>query len=156
MDDTYDVLIEISQGSANKYEIDEKTGKFILDFVFKDGLVFPFNYGFIPNTKAEDGDSMDVAVFSSEPIEQGAIVAVKPIAMAKMKDRGAQDDKIIAVPLGDPMAEKFNSLIDFDENRQKAFVDFYLQVAVQKNKIIKPEGFVDKEETIAEIERRKI
>lgn len=152
----FNVLVEIPTGSANKYELDESTGFITLDFVFKDGLVYPFNYGSIPHTRAEDGDMLDAAVFSSQPIPPNTVVKVKTFGMLKLKDRGEQDNKILAVPLVDPLAKELDNIVDFTESQQKDFENFWLKVAEQKNKVIILEGFFGKQEAMEEVKKSEV
>lgn len=153
MPEKFNVLIEIPTGSVNKYEFDEAMGEIRLDYVFKDGFSFPFNYGLIPNTKAEDGDPLDVVVLTSYPINPGVIVLAKPIGILKLKDRQEQDNKIIAVPMVDPLAESLNDLNDLSEVKKKEIADFFKEIGVQKNKSMDIEGFEEKKSAIAEIEK---
>ncbi len=147
------VIIEISEGSSNKFEYNEKLNALRLDFVFRDGFHFPFNYGFIPHTKAEDSDPLDVAVLSSEPIPPLTVVTIKLIAILKLKDRGEQDNKLIGVPLVDPLSDKLNSLDDLTEEKKEGMVNSFKEIGVQKNKSMAIEGFEDRDAAIEEVKR---
>ena len=94
--------IEISKGSKKKYELDKETGHLILDRILYSSVHYPANYGFIPRTIDEDGDPLDVLVLCSEPIEPMSLVRCYPIGVMYMVDGGDNDDKIIAIPYGDP------------------------------------------------------
>ena len=100
-DDFY-AVIEISKGSKNKYEYDHDTGLLNLDRILYTSTHYPENYGFIPNTLAEDGDPLDVLVLCQESILPMTLVQCRPIGVIKMTDSGSSDEKIIAVPLHDP------------------------------------------------------
>lgn len=152
----YNVIIEIPTGSSNKYEIDETTGLLVLDYVFKDNFSFPFNYGSFLHTRAEDNDPIDACVLSSYPIVPLTIVTVKPIAILKLKDRGEQDNKIVCVPVVDPLAEKYNNLEDLSEKEQQKIIDFFVQIGVQKQKTMEIQGFHGRDEAINEINRYKL
>lgn len=104
--------IEIEQGSKNKYELDKETGLIILDRVLFTSTHYPMNYGFIPRTHCGDNDPLDVFVLCSQPIEKMSLVRCFPIGVVTMRDSGACDDKIIAIPFGDP---QYNELKDFKE-----------------------------------------
>ncbi len=104
--------IEIEQGSKNKYELDKETGLIILDRVLYTSTHYPMNYGFIPKTFCDDNDPLDVFVLCSQPIEKMSLVRCYPIGVISMKDRNAGDDKIIAIPFGDP---QYNSYKDLSE-----------------------------------------
>lgn len=95
-------VIEISKGSKNKYELDKETGLLMLDRVLFTSTVYPANYGFIPRTYAEDNDPLDVLVLCSEPIVPLTLVRCYPIGVISMVDQDQADEKIIAVPFGDP------------------------------------------------------
>ncbi len=149
----FNVLIEIPTGSINKYEIDEETGFVRLSFVFKDGLHYPFNYGFVPYTLAEDKDPLDAIVLSSAPIYPNTVVAVKPIAILKLKDRGVQDNKLITVAIADPMAATLNDINDLTEIQKEGFKEFFRQVGIQKNKSVEIEDIFDRAEAMAEVKK---
>ena len=94
--------IEIEKGSKNKYELDKETGLIMLDRVLFTSTHYPMNYGFIPLTYSEDNDPLDVFVLCSQPIEKMSLVRCYPIGVVTMKDRNEMDEKIIAIPFGDP------------------------------------------------------
>ena len=110
--DDFLAVIEISKGSKNKYELDKETGLIILDRVLYTSTHYPMNYGFIPRTYCGDNDPLDVFVLCSQPIEKLSLVRCYPIGVISMKDRDADDDKIIAIPFGDP---QYNSYKDLSE-----------------------------------------
>ena len=93
------VVIEIPQGSSIKYEVDKESGAVFVDRFLFTATYYPFNYGFIPNTLAEDGDPTDVLVISSQPVVPGSVIRSRPIGMLEMEDEEGIDTKIIAVPV---------------------------------------------------------
>ncbi|HIS96081.1 MAG TPA: inorganic diphosphatase [Candidatus Ventricola gallistercoris] len=105
-------VIEIKRGGKNKYEMDKATGLLRLDRVLYTSTHYPTNYGFIPRTYADDGDPLDVLVLCSEAIEPMTLVECRPIGMFEMNDGEARDEKIIAVPLGDP---NYNFMFDISQ-----------------------------------------
>jgi inorganic pyrophosphatase len=105
-------VIEISKGSKKKYELDKETGLLKLDRVLYTSTVYPANYGFIPRTFADDGDPLDVLVLCGESIYPRTLVRCYPIGVIKMMDGGLLDEKIIAIPFGDPT---YNSYYDIQE-----------------------------------------
>ena len=107
--DRFMAVIEIKRGGKNKYEMDKATGMLRLDRVLYTSTHYPANYGFIPRTYADDGDPLDVLVLCSEAIEPMTLVECRPIGMFEMNDGDARDEKIIAVPLGDP---NYNYMFD--------------------------------------------
>lgn len=106
------VVIEISKGSKNKYELDKETGFLKLDRILYTSTHYPANYGFIPRTYADDKDPLDALVLCSEPIAPMTLVRCYPIGAIKMIDGGANDEKIIAIPFDDPM---YNGYKDISE-----------------------------------------
>lgn len=95
-------VIEISKGSNKKYELDKETGMLSLDRILFTATHYPMNYGFIPRTYGDDKDPLDVLVLCSEAIEPLTLVRSYPIGVVKMEDGGMGDEKIIAIPYGDP------------------------------------------------------
>jgi len=94
-------LIEIPAHSRVKLEIDAISGRMRADRILPESLAYPVNYGLIPCTSAGDGDALDVLVPTSAPLPSGTIVQVRPIAVLRMLDDGAEDDKLLAVPVGE-------------------------------------------------------
>ncbi len=95
-------VIEISKGSKSKYEMDKDTGMLKLDRVLSTSMQYPTNYGFIPRTLAEDGDPLDVLVLCQQDIQPMTLVECTPIGVIRMTDNEELDEKIIALPTGDP------------------------------------------------------
>ena len=105
----FNAIIEIPLGSSNKYELDKKTGLLKLDRVLYSAVYYPANYGFIPQTLAEDGDPLDVLVLGAEPVVPLTLVAARAIGLMSMKDQEDLDHKVIAVHVNDP---EYNSYHD--------------------------------------------
>ena len=105
-------VIEIKRGGKNKYELDKDTGFLKLDRVLYTSTHYPANYGFIPKTLADDGDPLDVLVLCSEAIEPLTLVQCRPIGVFQMNDGDSRDEKILAVPLGDP---NYNFMFDIGQ-----------------------------------------
>ena len=135
--------IEIEQGSKNKYELDKETGLIILDRVLYTSTHYPMNYGFIPLTYCGDNDPLDVFVLCSQPIEKLSLVNCYPIGVIIMKDRDCMDEKIIAIPFGDP---QYNSYKDISELPQhildelKHFLTVYKQLENKKVEVLESGG----------------
>lgn len=152
----FNVLIEIPAGSENKYEYDPALKAIKLDYVFRDGFHFPFNYGSIVRTRGGDGDHLDAVVLSTAPIQNGVLVTVKPLGYLQLKDQGEQDDKIICVPVVDPLATQWQDIEDLSESDRQQIADFFKGVGVQKNKRMDIEGFFNKTAAIKIIEESKL
>lgn len=95
-------FIEIPRGSRNKYEYDEEHGTFKLDRVLYSSVHYPTDYGFIPDTLAEDGDHLDILVLVQEPTFPGCLIEAKPLGGLDMADEKGPDFKVLAVPVDDP------------------------------------------------------
>lgn len=121
--------IEIEQGSKNKYELDKETGLIILDRVLYTSTHYPMNYGFIPLTYCGDHDPLDVFVLCSQPIEKMSLVRCYPIGVITMEDRDEQDEKIIAIPFGDP---QYNGYKDIKELPKHIFEELMHFLRVYK------------------------
>ena len=122
-------VIEIEQGSKKKYELDKETGLLILDRVLYTSTHYPANYGFIPRTYADDFDPLDVLVLCSEAIEPLVMVRCYPIGVITMVDNRRNDEKIIAIPFGDPM---YNSYTDISELPPHIFKEMHHFFSVYK------------------------
>jgi len=150
------VFVEIPQGSAVKYELDKESGVLMVDRLLYTAMVFPFNYGFIPNTYAEDGDPLDVALISSLPLAPGTLVAARPIGLLEMEDENGPDNKILAVPIEkiDPqfaLVKNINDLNDHLKQRLKHFFESYKKL--EPGKWVKTKEFLEKEKAEAEIKK---
>ena len=95
-------VVEIPKGSRNKYEYDPELGGIKLDRFVSASVVYPTDYGYIPDTLAPDGDALDVLVCVSEPTFPGCFVHAKPIGLFKMADEKGPDDHVLCVPCNDP------------------------------------------------------
>jgi inorganic pyrophosphatase len=107
-----DVVIEIPQGSRNKYEMDHETGRIRLDRTLFTSTVYPLDYGYIDNTLAEDGDPLDALVWLDEPTFPGCLVTVRPVAVFWMTDEKGPDAKVLTVPSADPRMGRIKDLGD--------------------------------------------
>ncbi|MCB0321091.1 MAG: inorganic diphosphatase [Bdellovibrionales bacterium] len=106
------VLIEIPKGSRNKYEYDKENNVIKFDRMLFSSVQYPTDYGFIPDTLAADGDPLDALVLVWEPTFPGCLIDTKPIGVFKMRDEKGDDEKILTVPISDPL---WNHLEDLDD-----------------------------------------
>jgi len=141
------VFIEIPQGSSVKYELDKDSGVIAVDRLLYTSMAYPFNYGFIPNTHAEDGDPLDVLLITSTPFFPGTFAPARPIGMLEMEDEEGIDHKIIAVPTAkiDPELSDVNEIDDLGghlKSKIKHFFETYKQL--EPNKWVKIKDFLDK------------
>lgn len=112
--DSINVIIEIPRGSNNKYEFDEKLGIFKLDRVLYSPFFYPLDYGFIPQTRSEDGDHLDALIIGSEPVALGCLVEARPVGLFRMIDGGDADFKVLAVQEKNPRFEKIKDIADIE------------------------------------------
>jgi inorganic pyrophosphatase len=108
----FSAVIEIPLGSSVKYELDKSSGLLRMDRVLYSAAYYPANYGFIPQSLAEDGDPLDVLVLCQEAVTPLTIVSARTIGLMTMLDAGVKDHKIIAIATADP---EYNS---YHEARQ--------------------------------------
>ena len=151
-------LIEISQGSRAKYEIDKATGLLILDRVIYSSFHYPVNYGFIPKTLGEDGDPLDILVICSESIQPLCLVEATVIGNMQMIDNGEKDDKIIAVATNDPSVH-YEDIHHLPEHFLAVLKNYFEQYKVLEDKVVLIDEFQSKETAFdvinASIERYK-
>ena len=122
---TFDVLIEIPKGSRNKYEYDFELNKIRFDRCLFSSMMYPADYGFIPETLALDGDPLDVLVLGTEPTFPMCVVEVKAIGVFHMADEKGPDEKVICVPVSDPIWNSLNDLDDMNPHQVKEIEHFF-------------------------------
>lgn len=147
--------IEIPRGSRNKYEWDEELGAIKLDRFLFASVVYPTDYGFIPGTCSEDGDPLDVLVCVSEPTFPGCLVAIKPIAVLRMRDEQGQDDKILGVPLGDPNWNEIDELDQLPATLREEVSHFFTIYKELENKPVELDGWHPRSEALRVIEQAR-
>lgn len=129
--------IEIEQGSKNKYELDKETGLIILDRVLYTSTHYPMNYGFIPRTLSGDGDPLDVFVLCSQPIEKMSLVRCYPIGIVYMTDKDETDEKVIAIPFGDPQYNSYTDICQLPAHIVEELEHFLSVYKQLENKVVK-------------------
>jgi inorganic diphosphatase len=122
---SFDVLIEIPKGSRNKYEYDFELRKVRYDRMIFSSMMYPADYGFVPETLALDSDPLDVLVLVTEPTFPGCVMEVKPIGVFHMADEKGPDEKVICVPVSDPIWNKMNDLNDLNPHLIKEIEHFF-------------------------------
>ncbi|MBD2493053.1 inorganic diphosphatase [Nostoc sp. FACHB-280] len=137
------VLIEIPGGSKNKYEYDKELDAFALDRVLYSSVRYPYDYGFVPNTLADDGDPLDGMVIIDEPTFPGCIIAARPIGMLEMIDGGDRDEKILCVPDKDPRYTHVKSLNDVAPHRLDEIAEFFRSYKNLEKKVTEILGWQD-------------
>lgn len=144
--DEMNVIVEINKGSKNKFEVDKATGLIALDRVLHTAQDFPFDYGFVPQTLWHDDDPLDVVLLTTHPLLPGVLVRARPVALMNMVDSGEGDDKIIAVPAGDPRWNEVLDLEDINPHTLKELEHFYSTYKQLQKKVVEIKGFKGKNE----------
>jgi len=150
------VLVEIPQGSAIKYEMDKDSGFIVVDRFAFTTMVYPFNYGFVPGTHAEDGDPVDVLVISTYPVHPGTVIPARPIGMLEMEDEEGIDTKILAVATKkvDPFYADIEDIDDLNETvKQKVQHFFNHYKELEKGKWVKTRNFLPKKNALEAIKK---
>lgn len=119
------VVVEIPKGSRNKYEYDSKRGVFKFDRMLFSAMHYPSDYGFIPETLAEDGDPLDALVLVWEPTFPGCVIEAKPVGLFRMRDEKGPDEKILCVPLNDPLWNHIETLSEVPPHLLKEIEHFF-------------------------------
>src|SRR5271163_618601 len=132
--DVFNTIIEIPLGSSNKYELDKKSGLLKLDRVLHSAVFYPANYGFIPQTMADDGDPMDVLILSSEPVYPLTLITARPIGVMTMVDQEELDYKIIAVGISDPEYNTYHDVHELPKHRLAVIRRFFEDYKTLENK----------------------
>ncbi len=140
------VVIEIPRGSNNKYEYDEESGVIMLDRVLHSPFFYPTDYGFIPETRSEDGDHLDVLVLIKEPTFPGCVVKVRPVGVLDLEDEKGRDWKIIAVADTDPYYKQITDLDGINIHLKEEIKHFFETYKhLEKGKTTKVRGWMPKE-----------
>lgn len=127
-------VIEIPRGSKNKYELDKQTGLLKLDRVLHSAVYYPANYGFIPQTYCDDRDPLDVLILCQEPLVPLCLVVARPLGVFRMSDDQGIDDKIIAVPVGDPEYSHYRDISGLAPHRMLELKQFLLDYKTLERK----------------------
>jgi inorganic pyrophosphatase len=118
-------VVEIPKGSRNKYEYDPELGGIKLDRFVSASVVYPTDYGYVPETLAPDGDPLDILVCVSEPTFPGCIVVTKPIGLFRMSDEKGPDDHVVCVPCNDPGWNVYDTVDALPEQLRREITHFF-------------------------------
>jgi inorganic pyrophosphatase len=146
-------VIEIPLGSSNKYELDKRTGMLRLDRVLYSAVYYPANYGFIPQTLADDGDPLDVLVLGAEPVAPLTLVAGRAIGLMTMIDQGELDHKIVAVHVNDPEYNSYHDVHDLPPHRLAILKRFFEDYKALENKRVEVDEILPAKEALPVIQR---
>ena len=149
------VFVEIPKGSRNKYEFHQGVGHVILDRFLSSSTVYPTDYGYLIGHRGRDNDPLDAMVCVSEPTFPGCLIEVKPIALFKMEDDKGIDDKILCVPIHDPIWNTLDSLDDLSDQLQNEIEHFFSVYKDLEQKKVKVDGWYSREDAWTEIEKAR-
>ena len=149
------VLIEIPKGSRNKYEWDEELAAIKLDRYLFSSVVYPTDYGFVPETWALDDDPLDAMVCVTEPTFPGCVIPVKAIALLRMSDDEEKDDKVLCVPHNDPNWNTIETLDDLPERFRTEIEHFFSIYKQPEGKDVTVDGWFSREEALEEIKNAR-
>jgi len=142
---TVNAIIEIPKNSKAKYEIDKDSGLVILDRVLYSSVMYPANYGFIPQTYCDDKDPLDILVLCSVDVYPMTMIEAKIIGVMHMIDGGEQDDKIIAVAKNDMSVNHINDISELPPHTMKEIVQFFESYKALEGKSVIIEGLHGRE-----------
>lgn len=135
-------IIEITQGSKTKYELDKETGFLRLDRILSTDLAYPFHYGYIPQTYCEDNDPLDAVIICSERLVPLSIVEIKVLGAIEMVDQGEQDDKIIGIIPSDPLLKHVEDITELNQEILDSIKHFFQEYKKREGKHVEVRGFV--------------
>jgi inorganic pyrophosphatase len=137
-------IIETPKGSRNKYAYDEETGMYKLKRALPAGMVFPFDFGFIPSTIAEDGDPMDILVLTDAPTFSGCLVESKVLGIIRIEQEEdgerVRNDRVIAVQHASRLYSNANHIEDLPEGLVKEIVNFFSSYNQVSDDVFEPLG----------------
>jgi inorganic pyrophosphatase len=146
--DVVTIVVEIPKGSRNKYEYDPRSGAIVLDRMLFTSMQYPADYGFILGTLGADGDPLDALVFVGEPTFPGCRITARPIGLFRMRDEKGPDEKILCVPLKDPMWSHVQDLGDLNPNLLNEIEHFFAVYKDLEGHKVGVEGFGERAEAL--------
>ncbi len=141
--DEINVIVEIPSGSRNKFEYDKALDIFRLDRALHSPIFYPGDYGFVPRTLALDDDPLDVLILVTEPTFSGCLVLARPIGLLKMIDDGKEDDKVLAVPVGEPEFAEVHNYTQIFAHQLRKIQHFFETYKVLEGKHTQIAGWED-------------
>jgi inorganic pyrophosphatase len=149
------VLVEIPSGSRNKYEVEKETGAIVLDRMLFTSTRYPADYGYIEGTLGGDGDPLDALVFVGEPTFPGCRIRARPVGLFRMRDEKGPDEKILCVPLRDPLWSHIQELEDLQPSVRAEVEHFFTVYGDLEEKKVGVEGFGGRAEAWRMIEEAR-
>lgn len=147
----YSAWIEIPKGSKVKYETD-KQGFLFMDRVLFSSTVYPYNYGFLPQTLGGDGDPLDVMVIMQEPVVPNCYMRVRVVGVLHMEDQGERDEKILAVPTSCPNMKNVHDILHLNQHILKEIWSFFEDYKKNEGKDVSVHRWGDAQEAICLVE----
>lgn len=138
-------IIEISMGMRTKYEVDKDTGLLKLDRVLYSSVIYPANYGFIPQSLGDDHDPLDIMILCREPIRPLCIVPARVVGVMRMIDQGLADDKILAVVENDANTKHLKDISELATHFKLELKEFFESYKKLENKVVTVPDFQGKE-----------
>ncbi len=139
--DVVHAIIEIPKGRRSKFEVDKRTGLIRLDRYLYSSSHYPGDYGFIPQTLAEDGDALDILVMVNEPTFSGCLIETRVVGLFRMVDRGANDYKVLGVPNTDPLFAEYQDLDDVANHYLREVEHFFATYKQLEGAVVEPQGW---------------
>lgn len=159
IDDEVLVFVEIGKNSNIKYEYNSKLGAIVCDRILSTPVRYFFNYGFITNTKSDDGDELDAVVLIDDELLSGCFIKCKIIGCLNTNDNEGDDPKMIVVPISkvDKSYDNINSINDIEKTKRDKLEYFFTHYKdLEPGKFINVENFVDKEEAVEIYKKSKL
>jgi inorganic pyrophosphatase len=119
------MIIEVISGSRDKYEYHLQWETFVLDRIIPSSVVFPVDYGFVPQTWFDDEDPLDIMVLSFEPLEVGCLVKVRVVGALIIEDEKGEDPKILSVLVNDARFEGYRDITDIHKHQLVEIQEFF-------------------------------
>ncbi len=155
MEDVLTVVVEIPKGSRNKYEMDHETGEVFLDRMLFTSMQYPADYGFITETLGSDGDPLDALVFVGESTFPGCHIRVRPIGLFRMTDEKGEDEKVLCVPLRDPMWSHVDGLEGIPQPLLDEIEHFFQVYKDLEGHKVETDGFEGKDAALGVIDQAR-
>jgi inorganic pyrophosphatase len=147
------LVVEIPAGSRNKYEYNALSGVMALDRILHSSVRYPFDYGFVPNTLAEDGSPLDAMVILEEPTFAGCLIRARPIGILDMVDSGAHDGKLLCVPEADLSNRRVTSIRQIANDQLEEVAEFFRTYKSIEGRVTDILGWLDEKAVPALLQR---
>lgn len=144
-------IVEIPKGRRSKFEVDKKTGMLKLDRYLYSSSHYPGDYGFVPQTLAEDGDPLDVLVMVNEATFSGCLIEARVLGIFRMRDHGKNDYKVFGVPHTDPLFGEYHDLNDVPAHYLREVEHFFATYKTLEGITVETQGWGGVEEALQEV-----